>query len=47
MSFRCPNCRKDFGNDKAALARHAGEDPMCGAKMISGIIEILKIEQKD
>ena len=47
MSFRCPHCKKDFGNDKHALAVHAGEDPMCGATMVSGILDVLRIEQKD
>ena len=45
--IRCPNCKKDFGKDKHALAIHAGLDPMCGAKMISGIVEILRIEQEE
>ena len=44
MGFRCPNCKKDFGKDRVALSVHAKDNALCGAKIVSGIVEILRIE---
>lgn len=32
MGFRCPNCHKDFGTDKAKLGEHLANHPECGKK---------------
>ncbi len=48
MGFRCPQCHKDFGIDKEALAQHILSTPVCAiysATVLSSIKEAIdKIE---
>lgn len=35
MGYRCPNCKKDFGNDRDAFQKHLSNNLNCSVKAIS------------
>jgi len=41
MPYRCPNCRADFGNDRAALALHLADKPACNATSVKALTAAL------
>lgn len=35
MGYRCPGCRRDFGEEKGRLADHWNVDKKCAAKALT------------
>lgn len=47
MGFRCPRCKKDFGNDRDAFQKHLFNNIKCAAKAISIIQDRLETAVKE